>query len=1136
MDHPAAETLSMRCPQCGSLLPARASFCGHCGAQLRPAVAQTPAPADVSSSPAPVPPANPPAASSVVTVFISYSRQDGAFVARLQADLQAGGIHIWIDHQGIKPGTPDWEEALRRAIRKAGAIVLVASPESRQSRYVKDELRVAAMYQRPVYPIWAAGSEWMEAIPLGLGGTQYIDARGAAYQAGVAELITALEEGALHPPTLSGVLPAPGGQVEPSFEPRNPYKGLRAFTAADAQDYFGRERLVSELVERLTGILSAAPAERQTGRLLAIIGPSGSGKSSVLLAGLLPRLQAGERPGSAGWVYLEPLTPGAHPLESLTLALAPHLPERSLKAIREDLKDDSGRGLHLLARALVRQPEAKVVLLIDQFEELFTLTADEEERQRFVDLLLTAATEPRGPLLVLLTMRADFYDRPMQYPALARLIEAQQCAVLPMDLDDLRAVIERPAALPDVQMTFEGTLVGDLLFEIQGQVGALPLLQFTLDQLFQRRAGHQLTLAAYREIGGVRGALARQAEATYAALPSDEHRLLVRSLFLRLISPGATEQDTTRRRAALAELSLPDPKQTTRMREVADAFVAARLLVTSEVAGTTTIEVSHEALIREWARLGGWLREAREDIHLQQQMSADAAGWLQRGKPADRLYRGSALAEAQAWAERNTPSTDEVAFLQASAAAQEQQQAAEKATQARELDLQRRVVRRQRSIIGLTGIIAIILVVGLVVGLLLQGQVLAELPPSVTSLADSGPGSLRQTILEAHPGAAITFARNLKGTILLTHGELSITKSLEISGPGASVLAISGGGQQRVFNISQGAAVTISNLTITDGAATCPNPNQIPQPPQCQGGGIFNAGSLTLINSTVSHNTGIGFGGGIYNTATMTISDSTISENTAASGGGIDNSGTLFLANSTISGNKALNGAGISNAFDLSINNSAISDNQAQKVGGGISNLSIFELINSTVSGNRAPAGAGIFSRAILPGNGIPYILFCTIYNNTADDQGGGIVNDPGDRLDIQNSILAGNHATSYPNVMGSLNTDGYNLSTAEVIFNDPFTRHHTDITLNDLSDLHIDPVLHNNNSPDGKPALTPTHALLSGSQAIDVIPLTASDGSHPCTVNDLVSSTPITTDQRGMPRPDEHEQFCDIGAYESSG
>src|SRR5207245_2208863 len=158
-------------------------------------------------------------------------------------------------------------------------------------------------------------------------------------------------------------------------------------------------------------------------------------------------------------------------------------------------------------------------------------------------------------------------------------------------------------------MTFEGDLVGDLLFEMQGQVGALPLLQFTLDQLFQRRSGSQLTLSAYREMGGVKGALSRQAEETYTTLPSEEHRTLARALFLRLIDPGASEQDTTRRRAALTEFSLADETTTRLLRETADAFIAARLLTTNEVAGTTTLEVSHEAVIRAWPRLAQWVRE-----------------------------------------------------------------------------------------------------------------------------------------------------------------------------------------------------------------------------------------------------------------------------------------------------------------------------------------------------------------------------------------------------------------------------------------------------------------------------------------------------------------------------------------------
>jgi len=247
------------------------------------------------------------------------------------------------------------------------------------------------------------------------------------------------------------------------------------------------------------------------------------------------------------------------------------------------------------------------------------------------------------------------------------LIEAQHLSLLAIAPDDLRRVVEQPAALPDVQVAFEDDLVNRLLFEVQGQVGALPLLQFTLDQLFQRRSGRQLTLSAYRELGGVKGALTRQAEETYTALPSDEHRKLARALFVRLIDPGASEQDTTRRRAALSEFSLADASQTLMLQEVADAFIAGRLLTTNEIAGTTTNEVSHEALIREWQRLADWLREAREDIRLQQILSKDVSEWERRGKPRDRLYRGSQLKEAKEWTGRNLPSSSEVAFLRTSA-------------------------------------------------------------------------------------------------------------------------------------------------------------------------------------------------------------------------------------------------------------------------------------------------------------------------------------------------------------------------------------------------------------------------------------------------------------------------------------
>ncbi|HVA88526.1 MAG TPA: hypothetical protein VNL71_01665, partial [Chloroflexota bacterium] len=464
--------------------------------------------------------------------------------------------------------------------------------------------------------------------------------------------------------------------------PRNPYKGLRAFTGKDAADFFGRARLV----EGLIGAMRAG--EQRLTRFLAVVGPSGSGKSSVVLAGLLPRLREGALPGSEEWVYLEPLAPGAHPLEALAVTLGAALPGSSLTAIQEDL-GRSSRGLHLLAGRLAHGSEARVVLVVDQAEELFTLTGEEDERRQFIDLLVTAVGEPRGALWVILTLRADFYDGPMRHPGLGALMESSSKSVLPMSVAELRAAIEQPAARADTRLRFEGELVGDLLFEVRGQAGALPLLQFTLDQLFEHREERYLTAAAYQALGGVHGALTLHAEATYTGLPTDEHRRLARALFLRLIDPGVTEQDTTRRRAALLELELLDAEETAKLRAVADAFVRARLLVAGEHAGVTTIEVSHEALIREWGRLAAWLREARDEIRLQQALSADAAEWARRGRPGGRLYRGESLDEALRWAERNTPSAIEEVFLAASDEERLRQASAEREQQARELALAR---------------------------------------------------------------------------------------------------------------------------------------------------------------------------------------------------------------------------------------------------------------------------------------------------------------------------------------------------------------------------------------------------------------------------------------------------------------
>jgi serine/threonine protein kinase len=495
---------------------------------------------------------------SLRTVFLAASPADESFVKRLKADLEARGMFV-----ESPPTTSDQEEKVRQTIRTAQFVLVVISPHMRTSRTLTKYLRIASMYERSLIFVWAAGDDIATLLPEGWGKTgviDLVDARECRYELALNELVACLE--AEEELSLTSPLEPYFSEIRGRLpEPRNPYKGLRAFTQNDVTDFFGRDALIQELIETMQGMLMSGQVGKTVARLLTVIGPSGSGKSSVAMAGLLPRLSDGALPGSEEWVYLVPILPGQHPLEALTLSLSAHFTARSLTTIRQDLQDDATRGLHLLAASLVQKLDTNVVLMVDQFEEIFTQTTSEEERLRFIDLLVTAVTETRGPLIVILTLRADFYDRLAQYPELGRLIQKHHQMVFPMEIENLRAIIEQPAAISDVQLTFEGNLIGDLLFDTQGQVGALPLLEFTLDQLFQQRIGHQLTLEAYQKIGGVKGALAKHAEATYASLPSEEHRKLARSLFLRLIDPGIIEQDVILRRLALSELSLSTRKR-----------------------------------------------------------------------------------------------------------------------------------------------------------------------------------------------------------------------------------------------------------------------------------------------------------------------------------------------------------------------------------------------------------------------------------------------------------------------------------------------------------------------------------------------------------------------------------------------
>jgi WD40 repeat protein len=397
-----------------------------------------------------------------------------------------------------------------------------------------------------------------------------------------------------------------------------PFKGLASFDVADAGFFFGRERLVAELVARLTG----AP-------LLGIVGPSGSGKSSVMRAGLLAALAAGVLPGSERWA-LALLRPGEHPMQAL-----------------EDATADAA-------------PRGRLVIAVDQFEEAFTACRDEIERGAFVDALVASAGDPGRRAVVLVAVRADFYGRCTVYPDLARLLAANHVLVGPMGSNELRRAIELPAHRAGLHV--EPELVDALVADVEDEPGALPLLSTALLELWQQRDGRRLRHATYERTAGVRGAVARLAEDAFSQLDRAQQRI-ARSVLLRLADEGAGGA-VVRRRVALTELhGLGDEGLATVLEVLADR----RLLTLS----ATTVEVAHEALLREWPRLRGWLEQDAQGRAAQRHLADAARDWDERGRDPNDLYRGARLAVAMEWrgGHEHELNPTERAFLDTSRAA-----------------------------------------------------------------------------------------------------------------------------------------------------------------------------------------------------------------------------------------------------------------------------------------------------------------------------------------------------------------------------------------------------------------------------------------------------------------------------------
>ncbi len=415
--------------------------------------------------------------------------------------------------------------------------------------------------------------------------------------------------------------------IVPGIEIANPYKGLQAFQEADAGEFFGRKALIERLIERMQ-----EPGD--ISRFLAVIGPSGSGKSSVVKAGLVPALRKGALPGSDRWYYVE-MVPGTDPFQELASALlgiASQPPENLLERLKAD-----ERGLVEIAQQVI-QPGSELLLVVDQFEEVFTQLDDEAERAHFLQLLLMAIAEPASRIRLIITLRADFYDRPLLYPGFGDMVRRRNEVVLPLTPDEMREAIVGPAH--KVGLTVETGLVAAIVAEVAEQPGALPLMQYALTELFERRQDTTLTLEAYHASGGVLGALARRAEEMYQAASGDEQAAL-RQIFLRLVNVGDGMENTRRRATQVELMSLVEDD--TIVSSLLDRLGKYRLLTFDHDPQTRipTIEVAHEALIREWARLRGWLDDSREALLLQRKLIAASAEWNANNR--DRSFLASGL-------------------------------------------------------------------------------------------------------------------------------------------------------------------------------------------------------------------------------------------------------------------------------------------------------------------------------------------------------------------------------------------------------------------------------------------------------------------------------------------------------------
>ncbi|HEX2118321.1 MAG TPA: TIR domain-containing protein, partial [Acidimicrobiales bacterium] len=557
-------------------------------------------------------------------VFLSYNSADSDAVHRIAEQLRRERVEPWLDKWVLTAGR-SWQEEIVDGLSRASTCAVMVGP-SGLGDWAREELAVAhdRAAKDPDFRLFLVllpGAPEMTDPRLAFLRTRtWVDLRnGTADPDAFQDLVSAITGAARTTIPLDG-------EVDDSV---SPYRGLSSFDEDHAEFFFGREDDTSRILELL-----------KESRFVAVMGASGSGKSSLVRAGVVRALRTGRLPSSETWP-IRVFTPGARPLTALAAQMHKAFPQESMQGTLRDLHADE-RSLDLAATAGLAEspPDRRLALVADQLEELFTLCTDEAERKAFLDNLLYAATIPGGRVVVVVGMRADFYHRCAPYPQLRTLIASEQYLVGPLTREGLRRAIEEPARRVGVEL--EAGLLDTILADVGAHPGGLPLLQHVLLELWQRRRGRMLTLEAYVAAGRLEGALAKRANTVYQALPPVQQEI-ARRVLLRLVQPGEGTEDT-RRRATLDELvSISEDRGA--VERVVESLAQERLVTfgQDEATGKRVVDITHEALIRGWPELREWIAERRDELRAERRLGEAAVEWDRGGRDESVLYRGARL-------------------------------------------------------------------------------------------------------------------------------------------------------------------------------------------------------------------------------------------------------------------------------------------------------------------------------------------------------------------------------------------------------------------------------------------------------------------------------------------------------------